>query len=163
MAANFLLFRLSDFDARWKYPCGGVFHMDKSEIICYTMRVLRKRGEPIFDIDPGAREERKSGFSFPGQRPEPTMARSASAPCGGGQNIRNSVLGFVAKPLTFHNEKPDTVVRRVVSTRRTLFSSFSSRFLAAPATKRDFEGAPLSFSAPKRRHSAIQAWKGRAR
>ena len=31
------------------------------------------------------------------------------------QCIRNSVLGFVAKPLTFPNEKPNTMVRRVVS------------------------------------------------
>ena len=62
------------------------------------------------------------------------------------QHIRNiSVLGFVAKPLTFHNEKPDTMVRRVSFTRRALFSCFSLRFLAAPATRRDFEGAPLSF------------------
>ena len=69
------------------------------------------------------------------------------------QHIRNiSVLGFVAKPLTFHNEKLNAMVRRVSSTRRTLFSCFSLRFLAAPATKRNFEGAPLFFSAPKRRH-----------
>lgn len=68
------------------------------------------------------------------------------------QHIRNiSVLGFVAKPLTLHNEKPNTMVRRVAITRRTLFSCFSLRFLAAPATRRDFEGAPLFFSAPKRR------------
>ena len=68
------------------------------------------------------------------------------------QHVRNiSVLGFVAKPLTLHNEKPNTMVRRVAITRRTLFSCFSLRFLAAPATRRDFEGAPLFFSAPKRR------------
>ena len=30
------------------------------------------------------------------------------------QHVRNiSVLGFVAKPLTLHNEKPNTMVRRV--------------------------------------------------
>ena len=69
------------------------------------------------------------------------------------QHIRNiSVLGFVAKPLTLHNEKPNTMVRRVAITRRTLFSCFSLRFLAAPATKQGFEGAPRFFSAPKRRH-----------
>ena len=67
------------------------------------------------------------------------------------QQVRNSVLGFVAKPLTLHNEKPNTMVRRVAITRRTLFSCFSLRFLAAPATRRDFEGAPHFFSAPKRR------------
>lgn len=69
------------------------------------------------------------------------------------QHVRNiSVLGFVAKPLTLHNEKPNTMVRRVAITRRTLYSCFSLRFLEAPATRRDFEGAPLFFSAPKRRH-----------
>ena len=69
------------------------------------------------------------------------------------QHVRNiSVLGFVAKPLTLHNEKPNTMVRRVAITRRTLLSRFSLRFLAAPATRRDFEGAPLFFSAPKRQH-----------
>ena len=68
------------------------------------------------------------------------------------RQVRNiSVLGFVAKPLTLHNEKPNTMVRRVAITRRTLFSCFSLRFLEAPATRRDFEGAPLFFSAPKRR------------
>ena len=66
------------------------------------------------------------------------------------QHVRNSVLGFVAKPLTLHNEKPNTMVRRVTFTRRALFSCFSSRFLAAPATRQGFEGAPLSFSAPWR-------------
>jgi len=60
--------------------------------------------------------------------------------------VRNSVLGFVAKPLTFHNEKLNTMVRRVSFTRRTLFSCFSLRFLAAPATRRNFEGSPLLFS-----------------
>ena len=61
--------------------------------------------------------------------------------------VRNSVLGFVAKPLTLHNEKPNAMVRRVAITRRALFSCFSLRLLAAPATRRDFEGAPLFFSA----------------
>ena len=61
------------------------------------------------------------------------------------RQLRNSVLGFVVKPLTFHNEKPDTMVRRVVTMRRALFSRFSLRFLAAPTMRRGFEGAPLSF------------------
>ena len=63
----------------------------------------------------------------------------------GFQQLRNSVLGFVAKPLTLHNEKPDTMARRVVIMRRALFSRFSLGFLEAPATRRGFEGAPLSF------------------
>ena len=62
------------------------------------------------------------------------------------QHVRNSVLGFVAKPLTLHNEKPSTMVRRVAFTRRALYSCFSLRLLAAPATRRNFEGAPLFFS-----------------
>ena len=79
----------------------------------------------IFDIGPVTRDERRLEFSLP--------------------SIRNSVLGFVVKPLTFHNEKPDTMVRRVVTMRRALFSRFSLRFLAAPTMRRGFEGAPLSF------------------
>lgn len=42
------------------------------------------------------------------------------------QHVRNSVLGFVVRPLTFHNEKPSAMVRRVVSTRRTLYLVFRS-------------------------------------
>ena len=77
------------------------------------------------------------------------------------QHVRNiSVLGFVAKPLTLHNEKPNTMVRRVAITRRAFFSCFSLRLLAAPATRRDFEGAPLFFSAQRRRHSVRSARKG---
>ncbi len=63
------------------------------------------------------------------------------------QHVRNSVLCLVAKPLTFHNENPNTMVRRVSFTRRILFSCFSLRFLAAPATRRNSEGAPLFFRA----------------
>ena len=78
--------------------------------------------------------------------------------------MRNSVLGFVVKPLTFHNEKPDTMVRRVTFTRRTLFPCFSLRFLAAPTMRRGFEGAPLSFPC---RSGSIRwgrcGWDGRAR
>ena len=46
------------------------------------------------------------------------------------QQLRNSVLGFVVKPLTFHNEKPDTKVRRVIFMRRALFSRFFVKVLS---------------------------------
>ena len=71
--------------------------------------------------------------------------RGAGTSYKGLQQLRNSVLGFVVKPLTFHNEKPGTMVRRVIFMRRALFSRFSLRFLAAPTMRRGLEGAPLSF------------------
>ena len=74
--------------------------------------------------------------------------------------LRNSVLGFVVKPLTFHNEKPDTKVRRVLFMRRTLFPRFSLRFLEAPTMRRGFEGAPLSFL-PRRSDGTQQDRRGR--
>lgn len=49
-----------------------------------------------------------------------------NAPQPKASGTRNSVLGFVVKPLTFHNEKPDTMVRRVTHTRRALFLVFRS-------------------------------------
>ena len=71
--------------------------------------------------------------------------RGAGTSYKGLQQLRNSVLGFVVKPLTFHNEKPGTMVRRVIFMRRALFSRFSLRFLAAPTMRRGLEGAPLFF------------------
>ncbi len=148
------------------------FKSHKRGIFWYNIHVLRERSSTFFDI--GGR------YPAPAIGPKPVWA-DGKTPVGRDdpiapplvgtafhrrprrsgelrkrirrpQHVRNiSVLGFVAKPLTLHNEKPNTMVRRVAITRRTLFSCFSLRFLAAPATRRDFEGAPLFFSAPKRR------------
>ena len=101
------------------------FYPPQTNSVWYNVRIPYTRDESIFDIGPVTRDERRLEFSLP--------------------SIRNSVLGFVVKPLTFHNEKPDTMVRRVVTMRRALFSRFSLRFLAAPTMRRGFEGAPLSF------------------
>ena len=126
----FMDFRMSDFTARGKYPHRGKVHMKRfcpsqTYLVWYNVRIPYTRDESIFDIGPVTRDERRLEFSLP--------------------SIRNSVLGLVAKPLTFPNEKPNTMVRRVSYTRRTLFSCFSLRFLEAPATRRNSEGAPLSF------------------
>ena len=152
----------------------------KREEFWYNINVLRERDDLIFDIGLLAgRSQRKlihsvceaSGLvrSRIGQNPGSAASTRPRTSVGSRvprdrrpgelrkhirrpQHVRNiSVLGFVAKPLTLHNEKPNTMVRRVAITRRTLFSCFSLRFLAAPATRRDFEGAPHFFSAPKRR------------
>ena len=64
--------------------------------------------------------------------------------------LRNSVLGFVVKPLTFHNEKPDTKVRRVIFMRRALFSRFSLRFLEAPTMRRGLRVRRFYFFRAKR-------------
>ena len=144
----------------WRELCMENFKSHKREIFWYNIHVPRERSSTLFDI--GGRHP------APAIGPKPVWAdgktavgRNHRARRSGElrkrirrpQHIRNiSVLGFVAKPLTLHNEKPNAMVRRVAITRRTLFSCFSLRFLAAPATRRDFEDAPLFFSAPKRRH-----------
>ena len=145
----------------WRELCMENFKSHKREIFWYNIHVPRERSSTFFDI--GGRHP------APAIGPKPvwadgktTVGRDHRARRSGElrkrirrpQHIRNiSVLGFVAKPLTLHNEKPNAMVRRVAITRRTLFSCFSLRFLAAPATRRDFEDAPLFFSASKRRCS----------
>ena len=143
----------------WRELCMEDFKSHKREIFWYNIHVPRERSSTLFDI--GGRHP------APAISPKPVWA-DGKTPVGRNhrarrsgelrkrirrpQHIRNiSVLGFVAKPLTLHNEKPNAMVRRVAITRRTLFSCFSLRFLAAPATRRDFEDAPLFFSASKRR------------
>ena len=137
-----------------------VFCQHKSNEICYNIYVVRKRGELIFDIgsgdktvldcfvalEPSARSTgraRSQSAPYRGWTAKPRASRADKAAERGAEeshpglrHVRNSVLGFVAKPLTFHNEKPNTMVRRVAITRRTLFSCFSLRLLAAPATRR---------------------------
>ncbi len=151
--------------------------LPKSARICYNspVSVQRELDKSIFDIvlhswRKPARED--VGLKPPRvevKTPEEAMPCSLRDRSSGElwkrirrpQHIRNiSVLGFVAKPLTLHNEKPNAMVRRVTITRRAFFSCFSLRLLAAPATRRDFEGAPLFFSAPRRRYSVEQARKG---
>ena len=153
-----------------------IFILSKRRHICYNSSDPQKRDESIFDR--GGRQTApaagpKPGSCVPRDRigraacPHAAASTAEGKTLGGArvprarlpkelrkrirrpQHVRNiSVLGFVAKPLTLHNEKPNTMVRRVAITRRTLLSCFSLRFLAAPATRRDFEGAPLFFSAP---------------
>ena len=126
----------------------------QTNLFWYNVRIPYTRDESIFDIGPVTRDERRLEFSLPSYRPEasgglrlwrPIGRRDPSPPPPATSGKRNSVLGFVVKPLTFHNEKPDTKLRRVIFMRRALFSRFSLRFLAAPTMRRGFEGAPLSF------------------
>lgn len=142
----------------------------KTLVLWYNIFVPRENAERIFDIGLQTVESRSDlvpavcetfglGHSCASQNPRVGCARCVHRPrelrkrIRRLQNIRNiSVLGFVAKPLTFHDEKPNTMVRRVIITRRAFSSCFSLRLLAAPATRRNIEGTPLFFSAPKRRH-----------
>ena len=82
------------------------FCPSQTDMVWYNVRVPHMWDALIFDIGPVTRDERRLEFSLP--------------------SIRNSVLGFVVKPLTFHNEKPSTMVRRVASTRRALYLVFRS-------------------------------------
>ena len=115
--------------------------------VCYNASVPHQRNRTIFDIGSEARVPVGFEISFLGHRPEVSVGSRVprDRACGNGQTQQR--IGFVVKPLTFHNERPDTVVRRVTSTRRALPSCFSLRFLAAPTTRHDFEGAPLFFRA----------------
>ena len=119
-----------------------IFILSKRRHICYNSSVPQKRDESIFDIvgrqtAPAAGP--KPGSCVPRDRigraacPHAAASTAEGKTLGGArvprarlpeelrkrirrpQCIRNSVLGFVAKPLTFPNEKPNTMVRRVVS------------------------------------------------
>ena len=119
-----------------------IFILSKRRHICYNSSVPQKRDESIFDI--GGRQTAtavgpKPGSCVPHDRIGRAACPHAAASTAEGktlvgarvprarlpkelrkrirrpQCIRNSVLGFVAKPLTFPNEKPNTMVRRVVS------------------------------------------------
>ena len=111
------------------------FYPSQTYPVWYNVRIPYTRDESIFDIGPAARDERRLEISFPGHRPEATGGPRLSRPIGrrdpsppppATSGKRNSVLGFVVKPLTFHNEKPSTMVRRVASTRRALYLVFRS-------------------------------------
>lgn len=147
-----------------------VFSPPRNRNFCYNSSVPHERGTTIFDI--GGRQTAPA----PGPKPTAGSRVPRDRACGGGQNLgtlgervsrlfkiqgrgagkarkapstlRNSVLGSVVKPLTFHNEKPNTMVRRVGKSHAACpLPCFSLRFLAAPTTKHGFEGAPLSFRA----------------
>ena len=144
-----------------------VFSPPHSRNFCYNSTVPHERVTTIFDI--GGRQiapatglkpmawsrvprDRSCGgrqnLGILGEwafRPFKNQSRGAGKARKAPSTLRNSVLGFVVKPLTFHNEKPNTMVRRVVIHAACLLPCFSLRFLAAPTTKWDFEGAPLSF------------------
>ena len=119
-----------------------IFILSKRRHICYNSSVPQKRDESIFDI--GGRQIAPAVGPKPGSRIQRDRIGRAACPHAAastaeGQNlgrvalvatalpkelrkrirrpqcIRNSVLGFVVKPLTFPNEKPNTMVRRVVS------------------------------------------------
>ena len=114
------------------------FDMSQGKRICYNKHVSRKRDNPIFDIGPyqsvgcASRARRRAAT---GHRLEATgwlrmsrptgRARTPCAPrCGNGQNTRNSVLGFVAKPLTFRRKTEYGGASRVIHAAYPLFWFF---------------------------------------
>ena len=102
---------------------------------CYNSPVPRKWGETIFDIGgrqsaPAIGPKPMAGSRVPCDRalcggqnlgilgewapcPFNSQSRGAGKARKAPSTLRNSVLGFVVKPLTFHDGKPNTVVRRV--------------------------------------------------
>ena len=112
------------------------FCPSQTDMIWYNVRVPHMWDALIFDIGPVTRDERRLEVSLPSHRPEATGGPRLSRPNGRAvaprppqpkaTGKRNSVLGFVVKPLTFHNERPNTMVRRVASTRRAFYLVFRS-------------------------------------
>ena len=112
------------------------FCPSQTNLFWYNVRVPHMWDALIFDIGPVTRDERRLEFSLPSHRPEATGGPRLSRPNGRAvaprppqpkaTGKRNSVLGFVVKPLTFHNERPNTMVRRVASTRRAFYLVFRS-------------------------------------
>ena len=114
------------------------FYAPQGKRICYNKLVLRKRDDPIFDIGPCqlvGRAPRARRRAATGHRLEATgwlrmsrptgRARTPCAPrCGNGQNTRNSVLGFVAKPLTFRRKTEYGGASRVIHAAYPLFWFF---------------------------------------
>ena len=129
---------------------------------CYNIHVPLKRDALLFDIGGAAGImlwircllfRLRSAAKSQGQNPARKgggLRRRIRRP----QHLRNSVLGFVAKPLTCLNEKTGYGDASHVPHAAYPYSRLSFRFLAAPATRRNFKDAPLYFSAPKRRHLA---------
>ena len=61
------------------------------------------------------------------------------------QCIRNSVLGFVVKPLTFHNEKSNTMVRRMFNHAAYSRFLFFVRVLSGTCHEMGFRGCAAFF------------------
>ena len=123
------------------------FCPSQTDMVWYNVRVPHMRDALIFDIGPVTRDERRLEFSLPSHRPEATgRARSPSAPHPATSGTRNSVLGLVAKPLTFHNEKPNTMVRRVCNHAACPLFSFFVKVLRGTCHEAEFRGCAAFFS-----------------
>ena len=124
-----------------------IFILSKRRHICYNSSVPQKRGESIFDI--GGRQIAPAVGPKPGSRIQRDRIGAACphAAASTAEGHTQQRIGFRGKASNFSERKTEYDGASRGITRRTLFSCFSSRFLEAPATRWDFEGAPLSFCA----------------
>ena len=127
----------------------------QTNLFWYNVRVPHMWDVLIFDIGPVTRDERMLEFSFPSHRPEATGGLRLSQPNGRAvaprppqpkaTGKRNSVLGLVAKPLTFPNEKPNTMVRRVCNHAACPLFSFFVKVLRGTCHEAEFRGCAAFF------------------
>ena len=153
-----------------------VFSQPHNRNFCYNSTVPHERVTTIFDI--GGRQiapatglkpmawsrvprDRSCGgrqnLGILGKRvscPFSSQSRGAGKARKAPSTLRNSVLGFVVKPLTFHSEKPNTMARRVVNPRGVPSSVFFVKVLRGTCHEMGFRGCAAFFF--PRRSGGIQ-------
>ena len=102
---------------------------DTCQNFCYNTDISCKRDDPIFDIGPCqlvGRAPRARRRAATGHRPEALVGSRVPRDRirGNGQNTRNSVLGFVAKPLTFRRKTEYSGASRIIHAAYPLFWFF---------------------------------------
>ena len=145
-----------------------VFSPPHNRNFCYNSTVPRKWSETIFDIGGrqiapatglkpmvGSRVPRdracggRQNLGILGKRvscPFSSQSRGAGKARKAPSTLRNSVLGFVVKPLTFHSEKPNTMARRVVNPRGVPSSVFFVKVLRGTYHETWFRGCAAFLS-----------------
>ena len=122
----------------------------QTNLFWYNVRIPCKRDESIFDTDLETGMENEN--LFPGHRPEVSVGSRVPRDRVRDNGHTQQRIGFRGEAANFPQRKTGYGGASRGIHAACLLSCFSFRFLAAPTTKWDFEGAPLSFSAPKRRH-----------
>ena len=125
----------------------------QANLVWYNVRVPYTRDESIFDID--LETEMEDDILFLGHRPEVAgRARCPQRAAAKGLGHTQQRIGFRGKAANFPQRRTGYDGASRDTHAACPLSCFSFRFLAAPSTKRDFEGAPLSFL--PRRSDSIQ-------
>lgn len=159
----------------WRKLRMDVFSPPQNRNFCYNSPVPHERVTTIFDIGgrqiaPATGLKPKAGSRVPRDRacggrqnlgilgkrvscPFRSQSRGAGKARKAPSTLRNSVLGFVVKPLTFHSEKPNTMARRVVNPRGVPSSVFFVKVLRGTYHETWFRGCAAFLS---RRSGGIQ-------